>query len=99
MASFDPASGVRIGGLWIGNANLLLEGGEKSLQSSYNSLFVADLNLDFAKLAKLPGAQFGAQFLQFNGQPSNQEAGVVTGFNGLTGQAPLVATWPSQAAT
>lgn len=86
----DPDSGVRIGGLWVGNANVLLAGGQKSPQDTYNSLLVTDLNLDFAKLANIPGAQFGAQFLQFNGQPTNNEAGVVTGFNGLTGQPPLV---------
>jgi porin len=87
---FDPESGVRIGGVWVGNANYLLSGGEKPGQASYNSLLVADLNLDFARLANLPGGQFGIQFLQFNGQPSNDQAGVVTGYNGLVGQPPLV---------
>src|SRR5206468_3448452 len=80
---FDPESGVRIGGVWVGNANYLLSGGEKRGQASYNSLLVADLNLDFARLANLPGGQLGVQFLQFNGQPSNDQAGVVTGYNGL----------------
>jgi porin len=87
---FEPDSGVRIGGVWVGNANLLLSGGEKSLQRSFNSLLVADLNLDFARLAGIEGGQFGVQFLQFNGQPTNREAGVVVGFNGLTGPPPLV---------
>jgi porin len=87
---FDPESGVRIGGVWVGNANLLISGGEKPSQRSFNSLLVADLNLDFARLAGIQGGQFGVQFLQFNGQPTNREAGVVTGFNGLTGQPPLV---------
>jgi porin len=87
---FDPDSGVRIGGVWVGNANYLLAGGEKPGQASYNSLLVTDLNLDFARLAGVPGGQFDAQFLQFNGQPTNTQAGTVTGFNGLVGQAPLV---------
>jgi len=87
---FAPDSGVRIGGVWVGNANFLLTGGEKTAQSTFNSLLVMDLNLDLARLANLPGAQFGAQFLQFNGQPSNGEAGVVTGYNGLPGPPPLV---------
>jgi len=86
----DPDSGIRVGGVWVGNANVLLTGGEKSAQSSFNSLLLADLNLDFAKLANIPGAQFGAQFLQFNGQPTNEEAGTVTGYNGLQGPFPLV---------
>src|SRR5258708_1275416 len=85
-----PHSGIRVGGVWVGNANVLLTGGEKSAQSSFNSLLLADLNLDFAKLANIPGAQFGAQFLQFNGQPTNEEAGTVTGYNGLQGPFPLV---------
>jgi porin len=87
---FGSDSGVRVGGAWVGNASFLLTGGEKPAQSSFNSLLVADLNLDFGRLANIPGGQFGAQFLQFNGQPTNTEAGVVTGFNGLTGPPPLV---------
>jgi porin len=87
---FGLDSGVRIGGVWVGNANVLLTGGEKSAQSSFNSLLVADLSLDFSALANIPGGRFGAQFLQFNGQPTNAEAGVVTGYNGLTGPPPLV---------
>jgi len=87
---FGPDSGVRVGGAWVGNASFLLTGGEKPAQSSFNSLLVADLNLDFGRLANIPGGQFGVQFLQFNGQPTNTEAGVVTGYNGLTGLAPLV---------
>jgi porin len=90
MLGIDPDSGVQIGGAWMANANFLVEGGEKAWQSSYNSLLVADLHLDFAKLANLRGAQFGAQFLQFNGQPTNDKAGTVTGYNGLVGQPPLV---------
>ena len=86
---FDADSGVRIGGVWVGNANFLLAGGEKPGQASFNSLLVADLNLDFAKLANVSGGQFGAQFLQFNGQPTNEQAGVVTGYNGLVGPPPL----------
>jgi porin len=87
---FGPDSGVRIGGVWVGNANFLPAGGEKPWQSSFNSLLVTGLNLDFGRLANLPGGQFGAQFLQFNGQPTNREAGVVTGYNGLPGPPPLV---------
>jgi porin len=87
---FGPDSGVRVGGVWVGNANFLLTGGEKSVQSSFNSLLVADLKLDLGRLGNIPGGQFGAQFLQFNGQPTNAEAGVITGYNGLTGPPPLV---------
>src|ERR1700732_3932095 len=37
---FSPDSGVRIGGVWVGNATFLLAGGEKPAQSSFNSLLV-----------------------------------------------------------
>jgi porin len=84
-----PDSGVFLGGVWVGNGNYLFSGGESPGTSSFNSLFVADLTLDLAKLAKIPGAQFAVEFLNFAGQPSNAEAGTVTGYNGLTGQPPL----------
>jgi len=90
VLGFGPDSGVRLGGVWVGNANFLLAGGEEPVQSSFNSLLVTGLNLDFAKLANVPGGEFGVQFLQFNGQPTNLEAGVVTGYNGLVGPSPLV---------
>jgi porin len=86
----DADSGIRLGGVWVGNANFLLSGGGKAGTPSFNSLVVAGLNLDGARLASIPGGQFGAQFLQFNGQPTNRDAGVVTGYNGLTGVPPLV---------
>jgi porin len=84
-----PDSGVFLGGVWVGNGNYLFAGGENPETSSFNSLFVANLTLDLAKLAHIPGAQFDVEFLNFAGQPSNQEAGTVTGYNGLTGRPPL----------
>ena len=47
------------------------------------------LTLDLAKLAHIPGAQFNVAFLNFAGQPSNAQAGTVTGYNGLPGPPPL----------
>ncbi|OGN64840.1 MAG: hypothetical protein A3E80_02195 [Chlamydiae bacterium RIFCSPHIGHO2_12_FULL_49_9] len=35
------------------------------------------------------GAYFGSEFLQFNGQATNADAGVVQGYNSLTGSPPL----------
>ena len=85
----QPDSGVFLGGVWVGNGNYLFSGGESPGISSFNSLFVANLTLDLAKLAHIPGAQFDVEFLNFAGQPSNTEAGTVTGYNGLTGRPPL----------
>jgi porin len=55
---FDPDSGIRIGGVWVGNENFLLADGEKPRRASFNSLLVGDLNLDFAKLAVNSGHSF-----------------------------------------
>src|SRR5262245_2832910 len=37
-------------------------------------------------------SQLGAEFLYFNGQPANDNAGVVIGYDGLTGPPPRVRT-------
>lgn len=85
----QPDSGVFLGGVWVGNGNYLFSGGKDPQTASFNSLFVANLTLDLAKTAHIPGAQLDVQFLNFAGQPSNEEAGTVTGYNGLTGHPPL----------
>jgi porin len=51
-----------------------------------------DLSLDLEKLVKIPGAQFGVEFLQFNGDPTSERAGTVTAYNSLQGPPPLVRT-------
>ena len=37
----------------------------------------------------IPGAQFGVEFLEFNADDANAEAGSVTGYNSLPGPPPL----------
>jgi porin len=86
---FDKESGVHLGGAWVGDAGYLLSGGVEPRTWSFNSLLVVDLSLDLEKLLKIPGAQFGVEFSQFNGQPTNDQAGVVAGYNGLPGPPPL----------
>jgi porin len=86
---FDPDSGVRLGGVWVGDAGYLFAGGVEPRTWSFNSLLVVNLNLDLEKLLKIPGAQFGVEFSQFNGQPTNDQAGVVAGYDGLPGPPPL----------
>ena len=86
---FDKDSGVHLGGAWIGNTGYLLSGGVEPQTWSFNSQLYVDLSLDLEKLVKIPGALFGIQFSQFNGQPTNDQAGVVAGYNGLPGPPPL----------
>lgn len=89
LLGFDKESGVLLGGAWVGDAGYLLSGGVEPRTWSFNSLLLVDLSLDLEKILKIPGAQFGIEFSQFNGQPTNDQAGVVAGYNGLPGPPPL----------
>lgn len=82
-------SGIQLGGIWLGDYNILMSGGAQPGTSSWNSLLIASLQLDAEKLVGWTGADFGVQFLQFNGENTNGEAGSVQGYNGLPGLAPL----------
>jgi amidohydrolase family protein/carbohydrate-selective porin (OprB family) len=92
LIGFEPNSSVRIGGLWIGNADHLLTGGVKPRSWSFNSLLILDLNLDIEKLIDLTGSSVDASMLQFNGENTNGKAGLVLGYDGLTGPKPFVRT-------
>lgn len=86
------SSGVRLGGLWMGDENALLsEPSERPPHRRWtgNSSFILDLAIDLEKAVGWKGALFGAEFLQFNGQPTNADAGVVQGYNSLPGAPPL----------
>lgn len=86
------SSGVRLGGLWIGDYNVLLhgvEGGHHNRRWTGNSLFILDLNINLQKAIGWKHAYFGAEFLQFDGQPTNAAAGVVQGYNSLPESPPL----------
>jgi porin len=86
---FGSDSGVFLGGLWSGDADYLFGGGVDPKTWDLNSLVLVGLDLDFEKLIGLSGGELGAAFLQFDGQASNSAAGVVTGYDGLTGPPPL----------
>lgn len=81
-------SGVRLGGLWMGDYNVLLHGAD-GRKGTYNSSFILDLSIDLEKAIGWKGGFFGTEFLQFNGQPTNKDAGVVQGYNSLPGDPPL----------
>ncbi len=83
------SSGVRLGGLYIGDGNALLSGREGTGVWTGNSVLIIDLLIDLQKSIGWKGAYFGSEFLQFNGQPTNADAGVVQGYNSLTGSPPF----------
>jgi porin len=89
LLGLDKNSGFQLGGMWLADGNYLVSGGAEPRKSSFNSLLIVDLNVDLNKRLKIPGAQVGVEFLQFNGQPSNGQAGVVSGYNSLPGLLPL----------
>jgi porin len=86
---FGPDSGVFLGGVWVGNGDYLIGGGVDPRSWKFNSLGILGTDLDFQKLIGLPGGEFGADFLVFDGQAANSAAGTVTGYDGLTGPPPL----------
>ena len=71
----SPDTGVKFGGIWLGDYNILMSGGAQPGASSWNSLLIASLKIDAEKLIGWKGADFGVQFLQFNGQNTNGQAG------------------------
>jgi porin len=82
-------TGVFLGGVWVGDANNLLSGGAKPGEWSFNSLLIVGAGLDAEKLVGWPGGRFGVEFLRFDGEPTNQDAGSVQGYNSLPGPEPL----------
>lgn len=82
-------SGLRLGGLWLADANGLLSGGAQPGKWSFNSALIVGANLDAEKLLGWSGASFGIQFLQFDGENTNGQAGTIQGYNSLPGPEPL----------
>jgi porin len=92
LIGLDNIPAIRVGGLWIGNANYLFTGGVKPRTWSFNSALLLNLNVDAEKLIGIPGGSFDAELLQFNGEDDNGKAGVVTAYDGLSGPKPFVRT-------
>lgn len=82
-------AGLRLGGIWLADSNYLISGGASPQTWSFNSALILGANLDAEKLIGWKGASFGVQFLQFNGQDTNGQAGSVQGYNSLVATAPL----------
>ena len=81
-------TGLRLGGLWLADTNGLLSGGKQPAKWSWNSALIIGANLDAEKLLAWKGASFGVQFLRFDGQDTNGQAGGVQGYNSLPGPKP-----------
>ena len=88
LLRIPKSSGVRLGGMWMGDYNAILSGVD-GRRLTGNSLFILDLYIDLQKAFGWKGTFFGSEFLQFNGQPTNADAGVVQGYNSLPGAPPL----------
>ena len=82
--------GIRFTGAWVGDTNALMAGGIPNAETwTENSLFLFDMTIDTEKFGAWKGGLFGTQFLQFNGAPTNVQAGSVQGYNSLPGPPPL----------
>jgi porin len=88
LLQIPKATGVRLGGLWMGDYNVLLNGYDHRRWTG-NSSLILDLSIDLEKAIGWKGTFFGTEFLQFNGQPTNADAGAVQGYNSLPGSPPL----------
>jgi porin len=81
--------GVKLGGLWLADTNIVMAGGVQPGGWTNNQALVLGLNADFEKLVGWRGASFGFQFLQFNGGETNQQAGSIAGYNSIVSTLPL----------
>lgn len=81
--------GVRLGGLWLADTNVVAAGGSKPGAWSNNSALFVSLQVDAEKLVGWQGAMFNVEFLQFNGTATNAQAGSVAGYNGIVGAPPF----------
>jgi porin len=84
--------GVKLGGIWLADTNLLAAGGVQPGGWTNNSALFISLALDAEKLVDWHGAAFGFQFLQVNGANTNGEAGSIPGYNGIIGSPPFQRT-------
>lgn len=89
LCKVNKDTGITFGGIWLSDYNILMAGGAQPGVSSWNSLLIVSGLINAEKLMGWKGADFGIQFLQFNGENSNGQAGSVQGYNGLPGLPPL----------
>jgi hypothetical protein len=81
--------GPRLGGLWLADVNGLAAGGAQPGSWTANSALFVNVTVDAGKLVDWRGAAFSLEFLQFNGNDSNGQAGVFPGHKGITSFPPF----------
>src|SRR5262245_7549568 len=79
----DEESGLRLGGVWVGDATGVLSGGLDPGQWGLNNLVIADVLLDADKCWGWHGTSLGTEYLDYTGQPTNILAGSVQNFDGI----------------
>lgn len=85
--------GIRFGGTWLGDINQLFsKPAEDGTPFSANSMLQLSLSIDANKMVGWKGSLFDVELLQFNGDNTNGDAGVVQGYNSLPGDSPLSRT-------
>lgn len=85
--------GLDIQGAWIADTNNLFSGGIPDPERwTSNSALLLAFSADTEKLYGWQEGLFYTQFLQFNGEASNTQAGTVQGYNSLPGPNPLSRT-------
>ena len=86
-------TGFSLESLWVLDGNQLLSGGiPRADKSSVNNLVQFELLFDSTKAGYWKGGLFAIEFLQLNGGQTNNDAGVVQGYNGLVQLPPLSRT-------
>lgn len=82
--------GIHLSGVISGDTNYLFTGGIPGAQRlTSNGLFLVSLSADTQELIGWKGGLFDVQFLRFDGQNTNVEAGSIQGYNGILGSPPL----------
>lgn len=81
--------GVKLGGLWLADTNLVFAGGTVPGGWTNNQALFIGLHVDADKMVGWQGAAFGFQFLQFNGGETNEQAGSIAGYNSIVGLPPF----------
>jgi len=89
LLGIEEESGFRLGGMWLGDASAVLSGGLEAGEWGLNNLAIVDLSLDAEKRWGWEGTSFGTQYLDYTGQPTNQLAGTVQGFDGVQATPPF----------
>ncbi len=86
----EKNTGLSLEGLWIFDANALLSGGiSHESKRTVNNLLQFELLFDTGKATSWKGGLFAVEFLQLNGSPTNTNAGLVQGFEGMIESSPL----------